>query len=311
MRWKTFLVMSLAIPAAGMMACVDETGDGGSGQEGAGADTATDPSEGGDSNGSSSSSSSSSSSGSYDPECPHEGPPLLDPSTLPLCPSYVCDNGTSHCIPKGLVPTDMHSLVEECNDESFCVPDPFIETGGNWVPPTCTAVMGLEGRCVSSCIPMVAAQADFLKQDICSEGELCAPCWDPINEQPSGACELSCDPGSTEAPPDPFQSCCPNGDGSCVPAELVPAANQGSLAQDTCPESSQLCVPNEMLGAPLDPAPCAPALFWQLLGIDDGACVHNCVDAVKGLGQGDCPSGYNCAPCEAMGEPTGACGDDW
>jgi len=310
MSWKTLVLVSLLVPAVGMMACMGEPDETGTGNEGAGAAPETDPSEGGDDTGSSSSGSSTSSSGTSEPECPHEGPPLIDPETLPKCPSYVCELG-AHCIPKGLVPPEMHSLVDECNDESFCVPDPFIETGGNWYPPTCTAIMGLEGRCISSCIPMVKEQGQYLQQDICGEGELCAPCWDPINNQPSGACELACDPGTNEPPPDPFPTCCPNDDGSCVPAELVPGEYQSSVKQEDCPEAGQLCIPNEMLTGPMNPEPCAPALFWQLLGIDDGACVSNCVDAVKGLGQGDCPPGYNCAPCDALGEPTGACGDEW
>src|SRR5262245_61802133 len=83
-----------------------------------------------------------------DPTCPHTGAPVFDPASLQVCPSYVCETG-GHCVPNSLVPGDVSSFLGICNKDSFCVPDNFIETGGNFLLNTCTAVLGLEGRCLS------------------------------------------------------------------------------------------------------------------------------------------------------------------
>ena len=74
------------------------------------------------------------------------------------------------------------------------MPDTLIETGGNFILPTCTSVFGAEGRCLSTCVPQLADTADSLPQDICDENERCTPCFDPLQDgaPPTGACELSC-----------------------------------------------------------------------------------------------------------------------
>jgi hypothetical protein len=244
------------------------------------------------------------------PDC-EPGPPPIDPADLAPCPSYICEIGGAHCVPKGLVPADQTDLLAECNKDMFCVPDPLIETMGKLEPKVCTAVMGLEGRCLSPCIPQVADSAGYLEQDICESTELCVPCFDPLTTESTGACDLTCDPGPSEVAPEPLPTCCPGGDGTCVPGELVPAGQAGSLAQDVCPDSGQLCVPNEMLDPNYAYQPCAPDELFQFLGIDEGNCIPKCVDAVKGIGSGSCPSGYACAPCDALGEATGACPEDW
>jgi len=205
----------------------------------------------------------------------------------------------------------MHGFLEQCNKDTFCVPDLMVATNGNFLLKTCTAVMGLEGRCISDCIPMVAEQADRLEQGSCDAGELCAPCYDPFTLEPTTVCDLTCDKGPQEPPPKKLPSCCPGNNGTCVPVELLPEDAKGSLAQESCPDQGMACVPNEMLDPNFTGTPCAPDLLLQLAGIDDGACLPDCVDAVKGIGKGSCPSGYKCAPCDVFGEPTGACADIW
>ncbi|MCA9625546.1 MAG: hypothetical protein KC731_41275, partial [Myxococcales bacterium] len=125
----------------------------------------------------------------------------IDPSSLLPCPSYLCQEGGAHCVPVGLVPPDQVDMLGWCNKDQICVPDKLIASNATLIPKTCSAVMGLEGRCTSSCIPMVADSSDLLDQDSCDVGELCVPCYDPITLEPTGACDLPCDTGPVEPAP--------------------------------------------------------------------------------------------------------------
>ena len=243
-------------------------------------------------------------------DCPNLGDGYPKPEILPECPSYLCGGG-ARCVPNDSVPADVQSFMGKCNKDFLCVPDFFVQAGSNFELKSCTAVLGLEGRCISDCIPMVAEQSERLDQGSCDAGELCTPCFDPFTLEPTGACGLSCDKGPKEPPPKALPSCCPANNGTCVPKELVPAESVSSLAQDSCADSNMACVPNEMLDPTFTGTPCAPDILLQLAGIDDGACLPDCVDAVKGIGRGSCPSGYKCAPCDVFGEPTGACAELW
>jgi len=306
MTWKTTLTLTLAAPLFAAAACADPTNEDRtttpSTEDGSGGATVVAEEGGNDSSGGS--------GGAANDDCA-PSPSPIEPADLTPCPSYVCEVGGAHCVPKGLVPADQTDLLAECNADLYCVPDPLIETFGKLQPQKCTAVMGLEGRCLSPCIPQVAESADYLQQGSCADTELCVPCFDPLTTEPTGACELTCDPGPSEPAPPPLPTCCPGGDGTCVPGDLVPAGQAGSLGQDACPDAGQLCVPNEMLDPSYDYPPCAPDLIFQALGIDEGNCIPSCVDAVKGIGSGSCPAGYACAPCDALGDPTGACPEDW
>jgi hypothetical protein len=300
-------IVALVVPALFFAACADETVDDQNSntdetQNSSGDETAPDDGNGG--------APAAGGGAPADDGCPHEGPPLFDPEDFVACPSYVCEQG-AHCVPNAAVPDDVVDFLSNCNADSKCVPDPFIETLGKLLLETCTAVMGLEGRCLSGCIPLVAEKADLLDQSTCQAGDLCVPCFDPLSGEDTSACHLTCDPGPVEPPPEALPSCCPNNDGTCVPSDLVPAEFADSLAQDSCPDAAQLCVPNENLDPSFDPIPCEPDVLLQFLGVGDGVCQPDCLDAVKGLGQGSCPAGYTCAPCHASGMSTGACDDPW
>src|SRR5579859_6734603 len=104
--------------------------------------------------------------------CPHTGPPVLDPSTLPACGTA----GGAHCLQSALVPPNLASQLAACTG-GYCVPDTFIEAGGNFIPPTCTSLDGAEGRCLNEVIPQVAAQASQLPQSTCAVFEKCVPCF--------------------------------------------------------------------------------------------------------------------------------------
>ncbi len=285
----------------------DAAGSGGAASSGgSGGDTTTVSSA--SSSSSSSSGKTSSSSGSM-PDCP--GPKVVDPEKLGLkkCPSYVCPDGGGHCVPNALVPQDVMGFLDFCNKDSMCVPDALIETQGNFLLPTCNAIMGLEGRCLSTCIPQVQAQANFIQRDICAANELCVPCYDPIKNEPTGVCDLTCDMPS-QPKPAPLPECC-GARGLCIPSDVVPADSKDQLGKDSCPKGNDLCVPKELIDNQGNGQICQSSVLFMLLGVDTGVCVPNCVPAVKGLAQGSCPGGYNCAPCDVFGVPTGACGDDW
>ena len=101
----------------------------------------------------------------------------------------------SHCVPTAIVPSGLQSLMAACTD-GLCAPDPIIAAAGQFVPNTCASIAGVEGRCLSTCLPAVAARAATLPQSGCAVNERCMPCFDPTASDPNaptGACSLACD----------------------------------------------------------------------------------------------------------------------
>jgi hypothetical protein len=237
--------------------------------------------------------------------CPHEGPPILDPESFPACDQ--CGGG--HCVPENLVPDGFAERLADCAGGGKCVPDEFIETAGNYIPATCPSIAGAEGRCLSRCLPEVVAQEALLPQSDCPATHLCVPCYDPLDGTPTGACELSCDPGPAQDPTT-LPACC-EGMGTCVPAQAA-GDDADQLGADTCPDEL-LCAPNVFLDGLFVPPPCETRLISFLFGADykPGVCLPGCLPAVDNflLGRDGCDQGYKCAPCldPLTGQPTGAC----
>jgi hypothetical protein len=261
--------------------------------------------------------------GGADPgACPHMGPPVLDPSSLPACP--MCGGG--HCVNNGLVPPDQAGKLAPCDAMTTCVPDTLIETGGNFILPTCKSVGGVEGRCASKCIPQVAMQAASLPQDICTADEVCAPCYDPLSGDDTGICKLSCDPGPA-GPPMKLPGCC-GSLGTCVPSASVPPDELSKFGGDVCPPGAGLvCVPDAFVPGGVAPPGdktkqmCSTSFLFQLaFGFDpkyaSGVCLPKCMPDVDKapfpIGDGSCDDdNYKCIPCndpQNNGQPTGACG---
>ena len=241
--------------------------------------------------------------------CPHTGPPVLNPTALPACGT----EGGAHCLGSALVPSSLQAQLATCSG-GFCVPDSFIESGGNFIPPTCASLDGAEGRCLNVVIPQVAAQASQLPQATCAVFEKCVPCFSPIDGSKTGSCNLSCDPGPTK-PIVLFPSCCSeNGtdEGRCVPTTIIPSTEQKNLGSDSCTSSTDLCVPSEMLNiATFKPTTCTANGF--LVGAYTGVCLSSCLSfGIQGiaLAQGSCDSVHTCAPCKnpLSGAATGAPG---
>jgi hypothetical protein len=213
-----------------------------------------------------------------------------------------------------LQPIEQQSLFATCPG-GLCVPDPIIATAGNYIPPSCDPFpgSGAPGRCLSSCLPSIAAQPS-LAQSTCATGDLCAPCFDPYTGASTGACTTSCDTPPTS--PFTFPGCCDDGTGTltgtCVPTSQVPVSLQSELTQSgngnsvSCPGSSAayLCVPDEYLPGGT-PSTCTTSGFPGV----PGACVSLCLNigTLSLLGQADCPAHHVCVPCSVQ-PTTPGCG---
>ncbi|MCB9597819.1 MAG: hypothetical protein H6719_34195 [Sandaracinaceae bacterium] len=227
-------------------------------------------------------------------------PPPIAPSLLPEC--TLCAN--ARCVPVSFVPEGQRDLLADCDDANKCVPDLLIETGGNVTLASCRSINDSEGRCVSTCIPSAAAQADLLPTAGCDTGEVCVPCYDPTTGEDTGACTLGCDTGPTE-PPVMFAGCC--GDlGSCVPADVVPEDQRSLLGMDTCAEGA-LCAPATLIDPTARPEAC------RSIADAEGRCLPACLPDVAAqadlLPQGTCMDAHLCVPCydPTTGEATGSC----
>ena len=233
--------------------------------------------------------------------------PAIDLDTLDPCP----DGCGGHCLEEGLVPEEQKSQLGPCDDGKLCVPDDLLEMGGKLIPETCESIAGFEGRCLSDCLPEVAGQAAMLPKSSCVTGQLCVPCYDPIDGSATGACSLSCDAGPKE-PAQTLPECC-NGVGTCVPTASLPPDQASSFGQDACPAAQGLsCVPDVLLSGPYVPIQCKPSnLIFLFTGQQVGACMKKCMPSVASapyVEQGACASDELCIPCfDQGGLPTGAC----
>ncbi|UJR82853.1 Hypothetical protein I5071_49180 [Sandaracinus amylolyticus] len=214
-----------------------------------------------------------------------------------------CCGGIGACVPSTLVPEAQRSQLgtDTCEDEgTLCAPDALI-AGAE--PTSCRSLGDAEGRCLPSCLPSIAEQADRLPQSTCTEAHLCAPCYDPISGEDTGACRLNGD--MPDEPANTFDRCC-GGIGACVPSTLVPEAQRAQLGTDTCTDAGALCAPDSLI-AGTEPTTCR--------SIDDseGRCLPACLPAIGAqadrLSQGTCDAGHLCAPCfdPISGDDTGAC----
>jgi hypothetical protein len=245
------------------------------------------------------------------------------------------EGGAAHCLEDGRVPGELQPFVAKCDSGGYCIPDNFLATGASEPPQTCTAFGGA-GVCLSRCIPQVSQNAGLLRQDTCTGvDELCVPCISPLDNMPTGACDLlelatcvgeggggsgggsatSCDDPNTcnyEAncppviDPSPLTSCGP--DAHCLDAALITDPAQSSrLAK--CTDATKLCVPDIFIktGGKFTAPSCTS------VGGAEGRCLSRVLPDVKAqeamLPQDTCAASERCTPCydPITGTSTGAC----
>ncbi|HET8935133.1 MAG TPA: hypothetical protein VFN67_16910 [Polyangiales bacterium] len=243
------------------------------------------------------------------------GAPMCIPLEKPLntnfakCSMELCPAQDSVCVPTRALKTLKLSdasinLLADCNDMEKCVPEFLANRSGRVLLTTCKSINDAEGRCLSPCVPSVAAQASQLPKDVCQGTDLCAPCFDPRTGAETGACDQGCDTGPKE-PPKLFTKCCSDR-GLCVPPAL--AGDQAkNLDRSTCSEGT-LCAPSELTD------PTFHAKSCDSIDGAEGRCISTCVGGAIAkqkdrLPTAGCDINQVCAPCfdPVTGEDTGAC----
>src|SRR5688572_12417013 len=197
------------------------------------------------------------------------GKPITGSELSGLTACCQAEAGAAHCLDGNRVPSEIQPFVAACDSGGYCIPDSFLETGAAEPPATCTAFGG-SGVCLSRCIPQVAENQGLLRADTCTgKDELCVPCISPLDNMPTGACDLlelaTCvgEEGDTggdtvTACDDPntcnYEASCPalidpstltscGADAHCVDAALVTdPAQQQQLGK--CADGVKYCVPD-------------------------------------------------------------------
>jgi hypothetical protein len=263
------------------------------------------------------------------------GPPMSSSEIRAMAACCSAEMGKAHCLPDANTPDVIKGFLAACDSGGYCIPDSMLATGGSVPPATCTAFGG-EGVCLSRCIPQVAENAGLLQPDTCAGAdELCVPCISPLDNKPTGACDLltqarcvgedfgegsgsgsatACDDPATcnyEASCPPvidvatLMSCAP--DAHCIDSAVVAdPALRARLA--TC-AGGKVCVPDAFLatGGKFTPKTC------NSLAGAEGRCMSRAIPEVKAredqLPQDTCTTNERCAPCfdPITGMDTGVC----
>jgi hypothetical protein len=215
-----------------------------------------------------------------------------------------CCSDRGLCVPPELAADQAKNLnIENCSEGTLCAPSEL--TDPTFRAKACDSIEGAEGRCISTCVGgAVAKQKDRLPTAGCGMNEVCAPCFDPITGEDTGACTVNGDKPTKEK--QVFANCCGTTGtepvGVCVPPDL--AGEQASiLRQETCAEG-KLCAPVAKAADPMFQFATCNSLLGR------GACVNSCiVDPGQAaiLTRSGCGEGELCAPCNLLGSPTGAC----
>jgi hypothetical protein len=176
---------------------------------------------------------------------------------------------------------------------ALCVPENLLQGAA---PASCRALGDLEGRCVSRCLPDIAAMSAQLARGSCAASELCAPCYNPQTLEATGACSTGKDQ-PLEAPKT-FAACCGSGDsalGVCVPVEYL-SLEQRQLPPDSCNAYDARCVPARLFKAPTQTLDrCTTALAAP------GICFDECfLRASEASVLASCGDHQRCVPCSTV-----------
>jgi hypothetical protein len=208
------------------------------------------------------------------------------------------------CVPPALAGAQAKNLDKQtCTGDNLCAPKELTDL--TFKPKTCSSIDNAEGRCISTCAGgAVAKQKDRLPTAGCAAEEVCAPCYDPVTGEDTGACSINGD--MPAKPKQVFDTCCGMAAGApvgvCVPPSL--AGNQADiLRQESC-KTGRICAPIKKAQDPKYKFPTCSSILGT------GACVQSCIlDPAQAaiLSRGQCAAGELCAPCDLLGTPTKAC----
>lgn len=207
-----------------------------------------------------------------------------------------CGDGQGHCYDAKKI--SHGDGFEKCKKPGeVCIADSVLRAGGKKLK-SCTSIAGVgnKGACVNiDLIPEMKAQgAGVLKQDVCDDKQVCAPCTNPLaNNAPTGFCEEmgvhenDCKGGGAATE---VERCC-HGMGACLEPEGVPADSRDQLDKQECSDA-RICAPASLVTG--KPAKCTVA------GLD-GVCVDTCfagmLTGTAKLTRTDCQVTEVCIPC--------------
>lgn len=229
-------------------------------------------------------------------------------------PFQTCCEGQGHCIPERALlmslPLEARARLgnEGCDEDesALCVPQGFL-TGAEAQFDECRIAGDLEGRCLPSCLPLVAEQLETLQQRDCDRAERCVPCFDPRTGEDTGACRTGDD--KPREPARSYERCCgaPGSQlGTCLPLELLPPEQVDALPTDSCRHAGTRCVPDELLSGSGEFTQCAASL----LGVAPihGVCLPECFIPLAArllTPRGTCGAPRRCVPCTSLnpGQP--------
>jgi hypothetical protein len=108
-----------------------------------------------------------------------------------------CCEGEGLCVPAAMMAPWLQDRMTHCAQGGLCSPRHVLDElrlYGTVSSSPCSSIGGAVGGCMHPCFPDVAAFASFMERDSCDEGLLCAPCIDPLSQEPSGVCgwEMLC-----------------------------------------------------------------------------------------------------------------------
>lgn len=250
--------------------------------------------------------------------CPYNGTPMSVTQMPPCAPGGRCvsEGFLETAIPDPNTRSELLARLAKCA-LGYCMPEDYLKHYGQYKPPVCRSLAGIEGRCFSIVFNDIDAQKELLPRDICSTNDRCIPCFNPADGSPSGACTtVSCDQATTVPPV--LDNCCFNNNefrGKCVPRSDIPQDFQGRLTWYECDSEGELCVPTENVDLKSVPTECVPQPILPVpVPTNKGVCVSRCLvfSFLEGLAYqtASCRPDQICAPCihPQTGQPTGAPG---
>jgi len=248
--------------------------------------------------------------------------PCFDPRTGAdtLACRQGCDPGPKHppklfahccsdrglCVPPALAGPQAKNLNKEsCTGDTLCAPTELTDL--RFKPKECASIDGIEGRCISTCVGgALGKQKDRLPKSSCGTDELCAPCFDPVTGEDTGACTINGD--KPQQPGSRFARCCGDDVGVCVPPSMA-GPHASMLRQESCAEG-KLCAPITKAKDPDYKFPACGGDEMSEETAEPGACVPACLlnpFLSSLLTRSLCAENTVCAPCTLLGRATGAC----